>query len=115
MVLKTLGANPLWLGFAGGSTGTMLIEGLRSLSIRVEPIATAGATRMNLEILDDDGAITEILEPGEPVTPEELARMRAAFEAVLKKSGGDATVILSGSLSPGVPKNFYAELVGRGA
>lgn len=114
MVLKTLGANPLWLGFAGGSTGTTLIEGLRSLSIRVEAIVTGSATRVNLEILEDDGAITEILEPGESVTPEEKARMMAAFEAVLKKSGGEATVILSGSLSPGVPDNFYAELVGIG-
>lgn len=111
MVLKTLGADPLWLGFAGGSTGTILVEGLRSLSICVETIATAGATRMNLEILDDDGAITEILEPGEPVSAEELARMRAAFEGALKKAGGDATVIFSGSLPPGVPKNLYAELV----
>ena len=29
MVLKTLGADPVWLGFAGGATGKALIDGLR--------------------------------------------------------------------------------------
>jgi 1-phosphofructokinase family hexose kinase len=114
MVLKTLGADPLWLGFAGGSTGAAVIEGLHALSIRVEAIATSSATRMNLEIIEDNGAITEILEPGESVTAEEIKRLRDTYEAALRKSRGDATVILSGSLPPGVPEEFYAELVGIG-
>ena len=52
MVLRTLGADPLWLGFAGGPTGAALVEGLKAMSIRAEAVATANATRMNLEILE---------------------------------------------------------------
>ena len=35
MVLRTLGADPVWLGFAGGATGKQLVDGLQELSIRV--------------------------------------------------------------------------------
>jgi len=114
MVLRTLGADPLWLGFAGGATGTALVEGLSKLSIRAEAIATASATRMNLEILESDGTVTEILEPGPPVTEEELERLRDAFEMALRGFGGKMTAILSGSLPAGVPEDYYATLVELG-
>src|SRR3979490_334430 len=53
MVLRTLGANPLWFGFAGGSTGEQLLEGLRALHIRVQSVMVPTRTRVNLEIIDD--------------------------------------------------------------
>jgi 1-phosphofructokinase family hexose kinase len=114
MVLRTLGAEPIWLGFAGGPTGTALTEGLNAMSIRAEAVTTANATRMNLEILEDDGAVTEILEPGQPITTEELERLQIAFEQALRRAAGKATAILSGSLPPGVPKGYYATLIGLG-
>lgn len=113
MVLRTLGADPLWLGFAGGPTGTALVEGLNGMSIRAEAVATANATRTNLEILEN-GAVTEILEPGQPVTREELERLRDAFELALRRSAGKMTAILSGSLPPGVPEDYYATLIELG-
>jgi 1-phosphofructokinase family hexose kinase len=111
MVLRTLGEDPLWLGFAGGPTGTALVEGLSKLSIRAEAVATASATRMNLEILENDGTVTEILEPGQPVTREELERVRYAFEMALRGSAGKRTAILSGSLPSGVPEDYYRTLI----
>src|SRR5258708_37092216 len=72
MVLKTLGAEPVWLGFTGGSTGDELVHGLRALSIQVHAVATAVFTRMNLEIVDEGGQVTGILEPGSSGAPQEL-------------------------------------------
>jgi 1-phosphofructokinase family hexose kinase len=111
MVLRTLGADPLWLGFAGGPTGTALVEGLRAMSIRAEAVPTANATRTNLEILENDGTVTEMLEPGQRVTREELERFRDAFELALRGSAGKMTAIISGSLPAGVPEDYYATLV----
>ena len=111
MVLQTLGADPLWLGFAGGPLGTALAEGLRAMSIRAQTVPTANSTRMNLEIIEDGGGVTEILEPGQPVTPEEIEQMKIAYESVLKESAGRAIAILSGSLPRGVAPHFYATLV----
>jgi 1-phosphofructokinase family hexose kinase len=114
MVLRTLGADPLWLGFAGGPTGTSLVEGLRAMSIRAEAVPMGNATRMNLEIVENDGKVTEILEPGQPVSGEELQRLQDAFALALRGSAGKMTAILSGSLPPGVPGNYYATLIELG-
>jgi 1-phosphofructokinase family hexose kinase len=114
MVLRTLGADPLWLGFAGGPTGTALMEGLSAMSIQAEAVGTANATRVNLEILEDDGTVTEILEPGQPIASEELERLQIAFEFALQRAVGKTTAILSGSLPPGVPEDYYATLTGLG-
>jgi 1-phosphofructokinase family hexose kinase len=114
MVLRTLGADPLWLGFAGGPAGTALVKGLNAMSIRTEAVTTANATRANLEILENDGAVTEILEPGPPITSEELERLQLAFERALGGSAGKTAAILSGSLPPGVPEDYYATLIALG-
>jgi len=111
MVLRTLGADPLWIGFAGGVTGSELVERLKALSIRVEAVATNSATRVNLEILEDEGAVTELLEPGETVSVKELESLENVYRAALPKSRRNTTVILSGSLPPGVPQDYYATLV----
>jgi len=114
MVLRTLGADPLWLGFAGGSTGTHLVDGLRAMAIRVQAVLTASSTRVNLELVDSGGVVTEILEPGQPVLAAELQQLQDAFESILKASGEKVTAILSGSLPGGVPQNYYARLIALG-
>src|SRR5437899_12331248 len=64
MALKGLGATPTWIGFAGGATGSELLAGLHRLGIETMPISSGQPTRVNLEILDTQGEVTEILEPG---------------------------------------------------
>jgi 1-phosphofructokinase len=114
MVLRTLGADPLWMGFTGGRTGSALVEGLQELSIRVEAVPTASATRMNMEILENEGGVTEILEPGGASKAEELRTLEEAYKSTLRKSAGKMTVILSGSLPPGVPEDYYRPLIELG-
>jgi 1-phosphofructokinase family hexose kinase len=111
MVLRTLGADPLWLGFAGGATGRQLIEGLRGLAIRVHEIPTSGCTRTNLEIVEDEGGVTEILEPGQHIIAEELRQFEETFSELLNEASELPTVIFSGSLPEGVPPNFYKALI----
>jgi 1-phosphofructokinase family hexose kinase len=110
MVLRALGADPLWLGFTGGPNGESLLQGLRALSIRAEGVPTASETRMNLEILEENGSVTEILEPGARVTPAERESLLRAFETALELNP-NAIVILSGSLPPGLLKDEFATLV----
>jgi 1-phosphofructokinase family hexose kinase len=111
MVLRTLGADPLWLGFAGGATGKQLVEGLRGLAIRVHEIPTSGCTRTNLEIVEHEGGVTEILEPGQHITAEELLRFEETFSRLLNGAREQPTVIFSGSLPEGVPPNLYKTLI----
>jgi 1-phosphofructokinase family hexose kinase len=110
MVLRALGADPLWLGFSGGPNGDSLLQGLRALSIRAEGVPTATETRTNLEILGENGSVTEILEPGARVTPAEREALLRAFETALELNS-NAIVIMSGSLPPGLLKDEFATLV----
>jgi 1-phosphofructokinase family hexose kinase len=110
MVLKTLGVAPVWIGFSGGANGASLEKGLRELGVQVEPVPTAEETRTNLEIVGTDGPVTEILEPGPTITAPEIAAFQRAFERLLA-NGENNIVILSGSLPPGVPADFYGRLI----
>ncbi|HYL84650.1 MAG TPA: 1-phosphofructokinase family hexose kinase [Candidatus Angelobacter sp.] len=111
MVLRRLGAEPHWIGFAGGSSGQELLAGLRDLQIQTVPVPAKNATRSNLELIEENGTVTEILEPGAYISREECHAMQSACEAVFCEGRGGVTAILSGSLPPSVPKEFYATLI----
>jgi 1-phosphofructokinase family hexose kinase len=111
MALQALQAAPQWIGFAGGANGKELVAGLEELGISVQAIHSEQPTRVNLAILDDSGTVTEILEPGGEPSPPELGQFRKACEETFTRGKADAMVILSGSLPPGVPAEFYAELI----
>jgi 1-phosphofructokinase family hexose kinase len=110
MVLRTLGADPLWIGLAGGLTGKQLLDGLMALSIRVQPVASNADTRANLEIIDDQGSVTELLEPGLPIGELEWNSFFEACNNSLSEQASPGMVIASGSLPVGADPGFYAKL-----
>lgn len=110
MVLRTLGADPLWFGFTGGSTGESVLEGLRKLNIRAHPANISADTRVNLEIIDDRGVVTELLEPGSPIAQKDWDSFFEVYENMLATEKTPGTVIASGSLPPGAEPAVYARL-----
>ena len=110
MALRTLGADPLWIGFAGGLTGTQLLDGLLALSIRVQPVTTNVDTRINLEIIDDQGRVTELLEPGVPIGEKEWKSFFEVCNKICSQPASSGIVIASGSLPTGADPGFYAKL-----
>jgi 1-phosphofructokinase family hexose kinase len=111
MALTGLGATPTWIGFAGGSTGNELLAGLRSLDIGTCAVPTTQSTRVNLEILDAHGAVTEILEPGGTIERSEWAEFQRVCARQFQRSTRKRIVIISGSQPPGVPSEASAALV----
>src|SRR6202047_1459434 len=109
MVLRTLGADPLWIGFAGGLTGTQLLDGLVALGIRVQPVTANVDTRINLEIIDDHGGVTELLEPGLPIGDKEWNSCLETCKKISSRSANPGIVIASGSLPTGTDPGFYAK------
>ncbi|MBX3283583.1 MAG: 1-phosphofructokinase family hexose kinase [Acidobacteria bacterium] len=110
MAAKVLGEDVVWIGLLGGQTGGEVERQLIELGIKVVSVRTASTTRSNLEIIDNSGWITEILEPGGVVTAEELAEFRSTCQKVFEEAGTDPVVVLSGSLPPGMPADEFAEL-----
>jgi 1-phosphofructokinase family hexose kinase len=81
------------------------------MGIRTRTIEIAQPTRTNLEIVESDGMVTEVLEPGPAVTLYELERLRHTYESALSGAGSNPIAVLSGSLPRNVPEDFYAKLI----
>jgi 1-phosphofructokinase family hexose kinase len=110
MVARALGLEVMWVGFLGGAAGEECESGLSALGIPLTVVRTRADTRANLEIIARDGTVTEILEPGGGVTDGEIERLLSACRDIFAESGGGSQVALSGSLPPGAPADFYAQL-----
>jgi 1-phosphofructokinase family hexose kinase len=111
MALRALGEEVTWIGFAGAESGARCVRELRDLGIDAVPIATRSETRTNLEIIDRDGLITELLEPGGAILPEEREQLLATCRDHFSHSRQPVSVVLSGSLSPGLEPGFYGALL----
>jgi 1-phosphofructokinase len=75
--------------------------------IPCRPVPPTGAIRVNLTLTEPDGTTTKINSAGATADAALLARLRAAVEELATRS---AWVVLAGSLPPGAPDEFYAEL-----
>ena len=112
MVLRTLGEAPQWIGPCGGASGEELVAGLRALGIEPYVSAVKGKTRTNLELIDDAGGVTEILEPGPKLSAEELSGFERTCREIFEKYGKSAFVLFSGSLPANASEDLYARLIG---
>src|SRR5260370_40678766 len=111
MALKGLGATPTWIGFSGGATGNEMLAGLRHLEVETRAVSTGQSSRVNLEILDTQGEVTEILEPGGTITQSEWSEFQQVCASAFKLVANKRIAVISGSLPPGVPTEACAALV----
>ncbi|GAW49122.1 MULTISPECIES: 1-phosphofructokinase family hexose kinase [unclassified Nocardioides] len=84
------------------------VHELLSAGIDCRPVPTSGALRVNITISEPDGTTTKLNSPGPTVTPEVLT---ALTESLRRRAGSADWVVLAGSLPPGAPVGWYAELV----
>ena len=84
-----------------------VLELLRD-GIDCRPEHPAGPVRVNLTITEPDGTTTKINSPGATVDQEALDRLE---RAVHQRALHARWVVLAGSLPPGAPPTWYADLV----
>jgi 1-phosphofructokinase family hexose kinase len=111
MALKGLGAAPTWIGFSGGATGSELLAGLRELEIETMAVSTGQSSRVNLEILDTQGEVTEILEPGGTISETEWSEFQLVCVRAFQLAASKGVAVISGSQPPGLPAEACAALV----
>jgi 1-phosphofructokinase family hexose kinase len=107
--LKALGQPVIATGFAGGATGTHIVEQLTEESILNDFVRIREESRTNTSVLDPTtGEQTEINERGPSVTAREIELFR---DKLLYLARGAAIVVFAGSLPRGVDPDIYASLV----
>ena len=89
----------------GGPDGELLACLLQNAGVPFDAIPIAGTTRTNMTIVDPTGATTKMNEPGPELSPDEVKRL----ERTVCKAVGP--VVLCGSLPPGTPDSFLAEII----
>jgi 1-phosphofructokinase family hexose kinase len=107
--LSLLGRPVIATGFAGGPTGTRVVEQLREESVLTDFTRIAGETRINLSVVDPtSGEQTEINERGPAVSAEEV---ESFVERLRYLATGAELCVLAGTLPPGAGPDLYARLV----
>jgi 1-phosphofructokinase family hexose kinase len=111
MATLALGAHPVWVGFLGGTIGQECARQMESSGIQVVAIPTHCGTRVNLEIIDAAGRVTEILEPGaEPAAHEREEFLQRCAQG-LRDDWNNAVLVISGSLPADLGADFYVSLI----
>lgn len=107
-VLRQYGYPVRALGFLGGYTGKFIEDYVKSIGAECLFTYVDGETRVNINILSQDGYVTELLEPGPDIREKELD---AFFEDFNKGIADSDLVILSGSAPEHVPAAVYYDLI----
>jgi tagatose 6-phosphate kinase len=107
--LKLLGEAPVVTGWIGGYAGQFIEDGLQAEGIQTDFIHTDFESRTCLSILDpQNNTLTELYEKGDPVPIDKVEEFKERLAATVKRY---AAVTFSGSLPPGVPLDFYWQLI----
>lgn len=99
--------------------GAALLEGLLAGAVPLRTVPIAGDVRVNVSLVEPDGTVTKVNEPGAALDATGAARLLADVTAVVRAVLGDAPptdggahwVVGCGSLPPGLPDTFYRDLV----
>ena len=108
-VLKTLGQPVIATGFAGGATGTRIVEQLTQLSVLSDFVRIREESRTNTAVIDPTtGEQTEINERGPRVTEQEIELFT---DKLLYLARGASVCVFAGSLPRNVDVDVYAGLI----
>jgi 1-phosphofructokinase len=81
---------------------------LLAAGIDCRPVEHEGDLRVNITITEPDGTTTKLNSPGPQATPRLLDDLE---EALVRRAASADWIVLAGSLPPGTPSDWYAELV----
>ena len=92
------------------SAADPIVTALGAASVPFRCVPVPGSVRTNLAITEADGTTTKLNEPGAPL---DAAALQALTRTVVELANDATWVVLSGSLPPGVPDHWYADVVAQ--
>ena len=110
--IKELGGESQAFVAIGGHTGDQLRELLRGAGLSVEYWGLPNETRTSFTVMDDEDHVPyRFVMPGPTISPLEATCILDKLTHRIRQRAG--YVVASGSLPPGVPEDFYAQLARR--
>lgn len=112
-VVRTLGEPVVATGYVGGDPAAFIRSDLDAAGIRHDFVDVDPPTRTCVTVIDaSGGTATELIEESKPVEPQAWERLSEKLESLLPAA---RVLVLSGTLTPDAPLDFYAECVRRAA
>ena len=109
VVASRLGLDVQCLGIMGENGSADLTAMMDREGLKHQFLTVPGHVRTNLKVRSLDGqGVTELDEPGTPVTAETLGQFT---ELALQSTADSDMIVLTGSLPPGCPEGTYRDLM----
>lgn len=106
--IRKLGGESIALYTSGGLTGQMFQELLDNEGLNHKPIPIKGQTRENIIVFEESSTLQyRLCMPGPILTDLELKLSLDELSSLVPKPD---FVVVSGSLPPSAPKDFYAQV-----
>jgi 1-phosphofructokinase family hexose kinase len=107
-VARDMGFPAVLVALAPGRTGRAVVELLGEESLEVDAVPTDGEARVASIVLERNGRITVLNEPGPPITPRDWDAYEVAVNEGLADHG---FLVCIGSTPPGSPPDAYRRLL----
>lgn len=108
LVIHSFGGQTKAIVPAGGESGTHFKDLVKASGFELVVVPVHSGVRHNLIITDKQGLTIKLNELGRPLEKPELARLEKEIRANLDNA---SWLLICGSLPPGVPARFYAQLI----
>jgi tagatose 6-phosphate kinase len=115
-VLHLLGEEVVATGFLGGDPGRFIRDDLRTAGVCHDFVTVGPKTRTCVTVIDrgdrdrGGGTVTELVEESKEVEKPAWGKLRGRVAEHLPRA---KVMVLSGSLTPGAPQDFYGYCVKR--
>lgn len=106
--IRAFGGHSAAIGLAGGRNGEMIERILQKMGIHTEFVPLNAETRYNIKVVENNGSVTELNEPGPEVGREQIEALLRILESY---AGKETVFVLAGSLPRGVPADIYADMI----
>lgn len=106
--IKAMGGESIATGFCGGGTGRQIEESLAKFGIESDFVPIKDETRVNLKIVEENGMVTELNEPGPVVTSKELEELT---QKLIHYANDEAIFVFAGSIPRGIENDIYQTLI----
>ncbi len=106
--IRELGGDSVATGFLGGNNGQVIANVLEGKGISCDFVWVSGETRTNTKVIEDDGSLTELNEPGPVISDKDICDLKSKLSGYADKN---TMFIFAGSIPTGVSKEIYREMI----
>lgn len=106
--IHELGGESIATGFLAGNAGRTIESVLKDRGIRSDFVWVEGETRTNIKVLEDNGEVTELNEPGPDITESQLNTLISKLEGY---AADGVLFVLAGSIPNGINIDFYERII----